>query len=120
MQLPADLRIDKVSLDATPTDRAGVMVAFDITPVRSATIVLIDSDEQPIALGSQVTLISNEDTPTTVVGFDGEVYLDTLDAHNTLEVTTPADSICTVRFKYTKQGDEIPLLGPFICKKAQK
>lgn len=120
MQLPADLRINKVSLDATPTDRAGVMVAFDITPVRSATIVLIDSDEQPIALGSQVILISNEDTPTTVVGFDGEVYLDTLDANNTLEVTTPADGICTVRFKYTKQGDEIPLLGPFICKKAQK
>lgn len=120
MQLPADLRINKVSLDATPTDRAGVMIAFDITPVRSATIVLIDSDEQPIALGSQVTLLSNDDKPTTVVGFDGEVYLDTLGAHNTLEITTPADGICTVRFEYTKQGDEIPLLGPFICKKAQK
>lgn len=118
MQLPADLRINKVSQDATPTDRAGVMVTFDITPVRSATLVLVDSNEQPIALGSQVTLLSNEDKPTTVVGFDGEVYLDTLGGHNTLEVTTPDAGTCTVRFEYTKQGDEIPLLGPFICKKA--
>src|SRR5690606_29773117 len=32
LELPADLRIDKVSIEATPTDRAGVLVAFGITP----------------------------------------------------------------------------------------
>ena len=119
LQLPADLRIDKVSIEATPTDRAGILVSFGITPVRSASVILVDNDNQPLPLGSQVRLITNTEVPSTVVGFDGEVYLDTLDKRNILEVTTPADGICTVRFDYTKQGDEIPLIGPFICQKEQ-
>ena len=117
LQLPADLRIDKVSIDATPTDRAGILVAFGIKPVRSASVILVDSENQPLALGSQVRQLTNTDVPPTVVGFDGEVYLDMLDEHNTLELTTPSDDICTVSFDYTKQGDEIPLIGPLICQK---
>lgn len=118
--LPADLRIDQVNVNATPTDRAGTLVNFNITPVRSASIILVDSDNQPLPLGSQVRQLTNKEVPSTVVGFDGEVYLDTLDEHNVLEVTTPSDEICTVGFDYTKQGDEIPLIGPLICQKAQK
>ncbi|ERL55107.1 Sigma-fimbriae usher protein [Psychrobacter aquaticus CMS 56] len=117
LELPADLRIDKVSIEATPTDRAGVLVAFGITPVRSASVILTDSDNQPLPLGSQVRQLSNQEVPSTVIGFDGEVYLDTLDEHNVLEVTTPSGDVCTVRFEYSKQGDEIPLIGPFICQK---
>ena len=119
LELPADLRIDKVSIDATPTDRAGVLVAFGITPVRSASVILTDSENQPLPLGSQVRQLSNEEVPSTVIGFDGEVYLDTLDERNVLEVTTPSGDICTVSFDYSKQGDEIPLIGPFICQKVQ-
>lgn len=117
MQLPADLRIDKVNIEATPTDRAGVLVAFDITPVRSASVILTDLDNQPLPLGSQVRLMTNTEVPSTVIGFDGEVYLDTLNEHNVIEVTTPSGDICTVSFDYFKQGDEIPLIGPFICQK---
>lgn len=119
LELPADLRIDKVSIEATPTDRAGVLVAFGITPVRSASVILTDSDNQLLPLGSQVRQLSNTDVPSTVIGFDGEVYLDTLDEHNVLEVTTPSGDVCTVSFEYSKQGDEIPLIGPFICRKVQ-
>ena len=119
LELPADLRIDKVSIEATPTDRAGVLVDFGITPVRSASVILTDSDNQPLPLGSQVRQLSNKEVPSTVIGFDGEVYLDTLDESNVLEVTTPSGDVCTVRFDYSKQGDEIPLIGPFICQKVQ-
>jgi len=119
MELPADLRIDKVSLEATPTDRAGVLVAFGITPVRSASVILVDKNNQPLPLGSQVRLITNTEAPSTVVGFDGEVYLDTLDEKNVLEVITPSSERCTVSFDYFKQGDEIPLIGPFICQQEQ-
>ena len=119
LELPADLRIDKVSIDATPTDRAGIFVTFGITPVRSASVLLTDSSNQPLPLGSQVRLMTNTEVPSTVIGFDGEVYLDTLDEHNVLEVTTPSGEICTVGFDYFKQGDEIPLIGPFICQKEQ-
>lgn len=119
LELPADLRIDKVSIEATPTDRAGILVDFDITPVRSASVILTDSNNQPLPLGSQVRQLSNKEVPSTVIGFDGEVYLDALDARNVLEVKTPLGDICTVSFDYSKQGDEIPLIGPFICQKVQ-
>lgn len=119
MDLPADLRIDKVDIEATPTDRAGTLVSFVITPVRSASIILIDSSSQPLPLGSQVRQLTNTAVPSTIIGFDGEVYLDTLDEHNVLEIINPSGDICTVSFDYQKQGDEIPLLGPLICQKVK-
>lgn len=119
MDLPADLRIDKVALDATPTDRAGTLLAFSITQARSASVILTDSDNKPIEIGSQVRLTSKKDAPLAIVGFDGEVYLDTLDEHNALEVITPSGDVCNVSFNYQKQGDEIPLLGPFTCHRVQ-
>lgn len=119
LALPADLRIDKVSIEATPTDRAGILVNFGITPVRSASVILVDSNNQPLPIGSQVRQLSNTEVPSTVVGFDGEVYLDMLDEQNMLEVTIPSGERCTVDFDYSKQGDEIPLIGPFICQQEQ-
>lgn len=119
MGLPADLRIDKVAMQATPTDRAGTLVKFDITEARSASVILIDSDNKPIEIGSQVRLTSKKDAASAIVGFDGEVYLDTLDEHNILEVITPSNDVCKVSFDYQKQGDGIPLIGPFICQKVQ-
>ena len=119
MDLPPDLRIDKVAMQATPTDRAGTLVKFDITEVRSASVILKDTNNEFIPLGSQVQLTTKKDIPSSVVGFDGEVYLDTLDEHNILEVITPSNDVCKVSFDYQKQGDGIPLIGPFICQKVQ-
>ncbi len=120
LDLPADLRIDKVNIDATPTDRAGTIVNFVITPVRSASVALVDSDNEPLPLGSQVRQLTNTTVLSTIIGFDGEVYLDTLDEHNVLEIINPSGEICNVSFDYQKQGDEIPLLGPLICQKVEK
>ena len=119
MDLPPDLRIDKVAMQATPTDRAGTLVKFDITEARSASVILKDTNNEFIPLGSQVQLTTKKDIPSSVVGFDGEVYLDTLDEHNILEVITPSNDVCKVSFDYQKQGDGIPLIGPFICQKVQ-
>lgn len=120
MDLPADLRIEEVSVEATPTDRAGTLVAFNITPARSASVILIDGDRQPIPLGSQVKLSHKKGAPSAVIGFDGEVYLEALEEHNILEVLTPSNDVCTASFDYHKQGDDIPLIGPIICQKVKQ
>ena len=119
MDLPADLRIDKVAAQVTPTDRAGTVVNFKLVPVRSASIILVDSANQPLPIGSQVRLVTQRHLPSAIVGFDGEVYLDTLDEHNVLEVITPSEDSCQVSFDYQKQGDSIPLIGPLVCQKVQ-
>ena len=115
MNLPADVRIDRVYTVATPTDRAGSIIRFDITSVRAALVTLHDEGGQPLPLGSRVTLSGHADTGA-FVGFDGEVYLDTLSAHNTLIVHAPA-GICRVSFDYPKGSKNIPAIGPLLCHK---
>src|SRR5690606_19574112 len=95
MDLAADLYIDTVDIEAIPTDRAGILVNFNIKPVSSASIILHDVHDQPLATGSQVYLSSKKDKPSGMVGFDGEVYLEVLDQHNILKVITPSKEICT-------------------------
>jgi outer membrane usher protein len=114
MDLPADVRIAHVKTIATPSDRAGTLVRFGITPVRAASIILHDAAGKPLPLGSPVRIVGQKDTGA-MVGFDGTVYLDTLDVHNTLEVTTRKGR-CQVRFDYHKQGNTIPQIGPLTCR----
>ena len=113
MDLPADVRIARVDTMATPTDRAGTLVRFGITPIRAASIILVNAAGQPLPLGSTVRAHGQTAEPA-LVGFDGAVYLDTLNAHNTLDVNTPAGT-CRVSFDYRKQGDSIPQIGPLKC-----
>lgn len=115
MSLPADMRIDRVNMDATPTDRAGTLVKFGIVPVRAASILLVDATGKPLPVGSAVRLRGHGGEPA-LVGFDGAVYLDTLDEHNVLDVTTPIGS-CHAGFDYRKQGSGIPQIGPLTCRK---
>lgn len=113
MDLPADVNISRVNAEATPTDRAGTLVKFGITPIRAASIILVDAAGKALPLGSQVSL-HGQHGESALVGFDGAVYLDTLQAHNVLDVETPAGA-CRASFDYHKQGDGIPQIGPLTC-----
>lgn len=113
MQLPADVRLTSTKMMATPSDRAGTLVRFGITPIRAASIILVDAAGQPLSLGSLVRVKGQSGEPS-LVGFDGVVYLDTLEANNVLAVETPA-GVCRVSFDYHKDGDGIPEIGPLRC-----
>ena len=113
MQLPADVRLDRTKTIATPSDRAGTLVRFGITPIRAASILLVDAASQPLPLGSLVRANGPAGEPS-LVGFDGVVYLDTLEPHNVLAVDTPAGA-CRVSFDYRKDGEGIPEIGPLRC-----
>lgn len=115
MDLPADMRIGQVDMDATPTDRAGTLVRFGIMPIRAASIILHDAADKPLPLGSQVRIRGQTGEPA-LVGFDGEVYLDTLDAHNVLDVNPLDGAMCHVAFDYHKQAGGIPQIGPLKCR----
>lgn len=118
MQLPADVRIGHVDTNATPSDRAGTLVSFGITPIRAASVLLRDKAGKALPLGSQVRLRGQgQASGPALVGFDGAVYLDTLDKHNVLEVSLPEGGTCSVGFDYRKQGDGIPQIGPLTCAK---
>jgi len=114
LSLPADVRIGSVDVDASPTDRAGTLVSFGLTPVRAATIILTDADGKPLPLGSTVRVRGHDRDEPALVGYDGMVYLDTLDVHDVLDVGTPAGP-CHVSVDYHAQPGSIPQIGPLRC-----
>ena len=114
MDLPAQVRIDHVVALTTPTDRAGTLVRFGITSIRAATVTLHDASGQPLPVGSRVTLAGQTDGGA-MVGFDGDVYLDTLNEHNTLIVHTPTGT-CRASFDYQSDDQGIPAIGPLLCR----
>ena len=117
LQLPSDMRIDRVKALATPTDRAGTLVRFGVTPVRAALITLVDATGTPLPLGSLVRQQgASSNAQPVLVGFDGETYLDTLNLHNVLQVQTPAGP-CRVSVDYPQAGKGIAQIGPLQCLK---
>ena len=113
MQLPADVRIDRVDAEITPSDRAGTLVRFGIEPIRAASVVLHDAAGKPLAVGSTVQL-KGAAASAAVVGYDGVVYLEGLGVHNALQVTTPAGD-CAAAFDYRAQAQAVPVIGPLVC-----
>ncbi|MGH8821083.1 MAG: FimD/PapC C-terminal domain-containing protein, partial [Rhodoferax sp.] len=105
---------DRVKAIATPSDRAGTLVTFGITPIRAASVILVDAAGKPLPLGSLVRVNAQPGEPA-LVGFDGEVYLDTLAKHNVLAVSTPTGA-CQVSFDYHQDAHgNIPQIGPLHC-----
>lgn len=117
MQLPADVRIDRVDAEVTPSDRAGTLVRFGIHPVHAASIILHDSGGRPLAVGSMVDL-RGRPASAAAVGYDGIVYLEGLGAHNVLDVHAPGGR-CTIRFDYRVTTQAVPVIGPLACREKQ-
>jgi outer membrane usher protein len=124
MALPADVRIDRVTAVATPSDRAGIVVRFGIAPVRAASISLVDAAGRPVPGGSLVRRRDDDgdgdgdrdggDEPA-MVGFDGVVYLEGLSDENSIDVQTPAGR-CTAAFPFHVQAAGASSIGPVTCR----
>jgi outer membrane usher protein len=113
MQLPADVRLDRTEVLFTPSDRAGALVRFGITPVRAASVTLVDGAGQPLPLGSRVR-VNGQAGDGVPVGYDGLVYLDTLSDDNVLSVQTP-QTTCTARFAWRRPASGVAQVGPLAC-----
>lgn len=112
LNLPADLRVDRVDTAVTPRQQSGVAVRFGITRVRAAMIVLHDAQGVPLPVGSVVQREGNAER--VVVGYDGETYLDNLQINNRILVELP-DGRCSARFTYPINPGGIPRVGPLPC-----
>lgn len=112
MDLPADRRIDRVAAIASPPRGAGTVVRFGIAPLRAASLTLVDASGAALPTGSTVRF----DGGTSIVGYDGETYVEGLGDHNRLRVET-AGSTCEVRFDLPAAAQGIPVIGPLECRK---
>ncbi|MEG0799891.1 MAG: fimbria/pilus outer membrane usher protein [Citrobacter sp.] len=114
MDLPANMRIARVEANATPADRSGTLVSFGITPVRAAQVVLVDEQGLAIPEGS-VAIATTGEGQSSLVGFDGMTWFDTLEKHNALRVKTETGT-CSVTFDYPNSARGIVQIGPLVCR----
>jgi outer membrane usher protein len=114
LNLPANVRSPNVEQRIAVRRGSGYLLEFPLNRVIAASIVLVDAQQQELALGSGV--VHEQSGTHTVVGWDGLVYLENLQAQNTLRVTLADGNTCEVQFAVDMNQDQIPLIGPLVCR----
>lgn len=113
LALPADMKIATTAQVVVPQARSGVLVTFPISQYQAARIILQDAHGEAIQVGAAVR--HEESGASTIVGYDGETFLDGLQAVNHLRVEYE-DKTCTATFPF--QGGtsgSLPTIGPVTC-----
>lgn len=114
LNLPADVRSPKVEQRIAVRRGSGYLLEFPLSRVIAASIVLVDAQQQELPLGSSV--VHEQSGTPAVVGWDGLVYLENLQAQNTLRVTLGDGKTCQAQFAMDMNQKQIPLIGPLECR----
>ncbi|KOX99199.1 fimbria/pilus outer membrane usher protein [Pseudomonas nunensis] len=113
LNLPANVRSPNVEQRIAVRRGSGYLLEFPLSRVIAASIVLVDAQQKELPLGSGV--VHEQSGTQTVVGWDGLVYLENLQAQNNLRVTLADGGNCQVQFAVDMQQQQIPLIGPLVC-----
>ena len=114
VDLPLDLQPARTEVVVVPGDRAGVVVDFGVAPLAAALVILVDAAGAPLPLGALVRLEGASES--TVVGYDGRVYLTGLAERNRLTVEREDAPACSASFEFVPQAGEQVQIGPLTCK----
>lgn len=113
MHLPADLEVATTERRIAPQAGSGVLVHFPVRRYRAALVTLVDAAGQPLRPGTSVRHVQSG--VVTVVGYDGEVFIDALGPRNTLE-SRDGGQRCRVSFDWTPPPEgRIARVGPLAC-----
>jgi len=113
LDLPADMRADRVDTWVTPRQSAGLGVDFGLRRTRAMRVILHDDAGAPLPVGSSVRLPAGG---TATVGYDGETYLEDVVLPAQLQVELP-EGHCSVRLDppVTATSPGVPRVGPLRC-----
>ncbi|MBD9643541.1 fimbrial biogenesis outer membrane usher protein [Pantoea sp. PNT02] len=113
LDLPADRTAPKVEQRFAVKRKSGYLLNFPVERLRAASVVLHDSNHQPLPISSQV-LRPNQ--ATEYVGWDGIVWMEDLDANNPIHVVTPDGRSCDTQLDIADgQPKALETYGPLTC-----
>lgn len=111
--LPLSSQVNSLQQNAVPRFNSGVVVKFPITSTRGATLTINLQDGKPLPPGAIVQIEGQQQS--FPVGFDGEVYLTGLAAHNMLRASWDHQT-CEISVTLPETKDPLPDLGTYVCK----
>ena len=114
--LPLDVAIPETSREVRPPDRSGVVVVFPVRRIRAALVSLVDEAGAAIPVGS--TAVLKPGGLPAPVGYEGQVFVEGLGPQNRLEVQSPSGDRCVVAFPFQPVKDDVPKIGPLVCRRA--
>ena len=114
LNLPANIRSPNVEQRIAVRRGSGYLLEFPLSRVVAASIVLVDAQQRELPLGAGV--LHEQSGTQTVVGWDGLVYLEDLAAQNSLQVNLADGESCQVQFTVDMQQEQVPLIGPLVCR----
>lgn len=110
--LPADLQFATRRTTVTPRIRSGVVTDFGIRRTTAALLVIHDTDQQPLPVGSRVL---RDAAFLTTIGHDGQAYVEQLGLGGFFTAQLPDGSSCAFSVAPPKQVSALPTLGPITC-----
>lgn len=113
LDLPADRTAPKVEQRFAVKRKSGYLLNFPVDRLRAASVVLHDSNHQPLPISSQVL---RPNKATEYVGWDGIVWMEDLDASNPIHVVTPDGRSCDALLDIADgQPKALKTYGPLTC-----
>lgn len=110
--LPLDWMVESTEKSAITAYGQGTLVDFSAQHSFSGVLRLVDKDQQVIKPGYPVKLNHHSES---VVGYDGEVFVQHLLQHNILEVDLQEQGHCKVQFPFDAHTSSAQFLGVFVC-----
>ncbi len=87
LALPADMQIDAIEQQVVPAARSGVRATFRLQPGKPLSVHILGLDKRWLPAGTQAEIESQGRIVTrTVIGHDGQLYLDNAPAEARLRV----------------------------------
>ncbi|NWA61710.1 fimbrial biogenesis outer membrane usher protein [Pantoea sp. B9002] len=113
LDLPADRTAPKVEQRFAVKRKSGYLLNLPVDRLRAASVVLHDSNHQPLPISSQVL---RPNKATEYVGWDGIVWMEDLDASNPIHVVTPDGRSCDAQLDIADgQPKALKTYGPLTC-----
>jgi outer membrane usher protein len=114
LTLPMDVAVDEVELTVVPRDRGGLLVDFAMRRVRSARLVIVTTDGQPLPAWTDVAV--DGAAKRFVTGMHGEVAVElpALRANRVLARMPSGDS-CELLVDMPPGNAIDPVIGPLTC-----
>jgi len=111
VQLPVEASVTTDHMIVVPSTRAGVTARFPVTRYHGATVILVNAQGVPLPVGSRVSLEGSD--AIALVGYDGAVFLPSLQARNRVTVRV-GDDDCTAEVPFAAH-EVMTTIGPFVC-----